>query len=269
MVLALSLVATLAAGDSRTEFLIGRLRADDFRVRTNAALALGASSDEGAVTPLCQALTDESEVVRQAVAAALKRLAKPSALGCLKSRLRAEPTAAVRLQITRAVEAIEAASASGGSGDGSDGASGVTAPRVVPNAKFYVALSPVANATGRPQGEIDRVVLAAIRAKLDALGAYQIAPEKESPEAARAAMKKRKMKGFYLAIGVDKFDYDGGNLRVKVKVAVFSYPGKDLRGEVPAGLTQTGVRPGDKAAEDNLMNMAAGRAAELFAQSFQ
>jgi hypothetical protein len=81
-------------------------------------------------------------------------------------------------------------------------------------------------------------------------------------------MSKRKLKGYYLAVRVEKFDYDGGNLRVRVKVAVFSYPGKDLRGEVPAGLTQTGVRPGDKGAEDNLMQMAAGRAVELFAQNF-
>ena len=268
MVLAVTLLAGLAAGDGRTDFLVGRLHAADFRVRTNAALALGATADEGAVTPLCQALGDDSDVVRQAVAAALKRLAKPSALGCLKSRLSREPAAAVRLQITRAVEAIDAVAAGGGAGDDTTDP-GSSAPRVVPNARFYVALSPVANSTGRPQPEIDRVVLAAIRSKLDALGGYQIAPDHESPDAARAAMKKRKLKGFYLAIGVDRFDYDGGNLRVKVKVAVFSYPGKDLRGEVPAGLTQTGVRPGDKGAEDNLMNMAAGRAAELFAQSFQ
>ncbi len=53
-----------------------------------------------------------------------------------------------------------------------------------------------------------------------------------------------------------------------MKVAVFTYPGKDLRGEVPAGLTQTGVSPGDKAAEDNLLQMAAARAVELFAQNF-
>ena len=53
-----------------------------------------------------------------------------------------------------------------------------------------------------------------------------------------------------------------------MKVAVFTYPGKDLRGEVPAGLTQTGVSPGDKSTEDNLLQMATARAVELFTQNF-
>lgn len=266
-ILALALVglfAPEAAGDGRTDFLVQRLKAEDFRVRTNAALALGATNDDGVVQPLCDALADPSDVVRQAVAAALKRLSKPSSLPCLRARVGAEQTAAVKLQITRAIEAIEA----NGGGDTGGAATPSQAPKVVPGAKFYVALSPVANATGRPQSEIDRVVLGAIRGKLDALGTYQLAPEKESADVARATMSKRKLKGYYLSIGVDKFDYSDGNLRVKVKVAVFTYPGKDLRGEVPAGLTQTGVRPGDKSAEDNLMDMAAGRAIELFAQNF-
>jgi hypothetical protein len=241
---------------------VERLKADDFRVRTNAALALGATNDDGVVQPLCTALADPSEVVRQAVAAALKRLGKSSAIGCLKRRLGAEQTASVKLQIARAIESLE----NGGSGAGGGGQ---TESPSRANAKFYVAISPVSNATGRSQSEIDRVVLSAVRGKLDELGGFQIAPDHETPDAARAAMAKRKLKGFYLSIGVDKFDYSGGNLRVRVKVAVFTYPGKDLRGEVPAGLTQTGVRPGDRAAEDNLLNMAAARAVELFAQNFQ
>src|SRR5262249_55396813 len=79
-----------ATADSRTEFLIERLRSDDSRVRTNAALALGATNDEAAVQPLCGALTDASEVVRQASAVALKRLLRPSAVDCLKRRVSAE-----------------------------------------------------------------------------------------------------------------------------------------------------------------------------------
>ena len=264
--IALTIFAPFAAGDGRTDFLVARLKADDFRVRTNAALALGATNDDGVVQPLCTALADSSEVVRQAAAVALKRLAKSSATGCLKARLGAEQTASVKLQISRAIESLETG---GGGGGGDDAAAVQTAPKVVANAKIYVSISPIANATGRAQGDIDRIVLGAIRTKLESLGTVQIAPAKETPEAARATISKRKLKGFYLAVGVDKFDYSDGNLRVKVKVAVFTYPGKDLRGEVPAGITQSGVRPGDKASEDNLMDMAAARAIELFAQNFQ
>ncbi|MEO6420067.1 MAG: HEAT repeat domain-containing protein, partial [Polyangiaceae bacterium] len=71
------------ADNSRVTFLTERLQSDDFRVRTQAALALGAVDDDGAVTPLCRALSDSSEIVRQISAAALKRLARPAALGCL------------------------------------------------------------------------------------------------------------------------------------------------------------------------------------------
>ena len=249
----------VAGADSRTTFLIGRLQAEDFRVRTNAALALGQTGDESVVTPLCGALDDTSDVVRQAVAVALQRLAKPAAAGCLKDHLATETSDAVKRQITKALEAVQAG--------GSD-SSGSSTPRAVPNAKFYVAISPIANQTGRPDDEIAQVVGPSLRGKLDELGGFQLAPDKESPDQARAAIAKRKLKGFYLAVRVEKFDYSDGNLRVRVKIAVFSYPGKDLRGEVPAGLTQTGVSPGDKAAEDNLLQMAAARAIDLFAQNF-
>jgi len=256
-----------ARAQSRTAYLSDRLKfppvnglSDDFRVRTNAALALGASHDAAALAPLCQGLADPSDVVRQAVAAALARLANAGGLGCLRARLDVEPNAAVKVQIQRTIDALGA----GSPGPGTD-----FVPKNVANARFYVAISSIANRTGRPQGDIDKVVLGAVRGKLDALGNMQIAPIKEAPDAARAAISKRKMKGYYLEVAVEKFDYADGNLRVRVKVAVFDYPGKNLRGEVPAGLTQTGVSPGDRAAEDNLMRMAAERAVELFAQNFQ
>src|SRR5579864_2473211 len=83
-----------AFADGRVQFLSERLKfppaggqPDDFRIRTNAALALGATNDEGAIEPLCGGLSDPSEVVRQASAVALKRLARPSSADCLHKRL--------------------------------------------------------------------------------------------------------------------------------------------------------------------------------------
>ncbi len=266
---ALALLVTLwllawaggASADSRTQFLISRLRADDFRVRTNAALALGASNDDAAAQPLCGALNDSSNVVRQAAAVALKRLNRSSTIACLKARLQVEPSNAVKLQITRALETITPPSNGGGGGGGP--------PAHVANARYYVAVSTVTNHTGRSQADVERIVGSAVRTKLDGLGGYQVAPTHESPSVANAVLKKRNLKGFYLAVSADKFDYSGGNLRVQVRVTVFSYPGRDLRGEIPVHLTQLGVRPGDHGAEDNLMQMAAAHAVELFAQNFQ
>jgi hypothetical protein len=142
-------------------------------------------------------------------------------------------------------------------------------PPTVASAKYYVALSSVTNNTSRSTGDIERVVKDAITTKLVQLGEYQLAPGGESNGAAKAAIAKRKLKGYYLGIGVEKFDYSDGNLRVRVRIAVFSYPGRDLRGEVPAGATLPGARPGDKGAEDQLLSVVAGQAADLFAQNFK
>lgn len=141
LALAMWLPAATAEADSRTSFLISRLHADDFRVRTNAALALGATNDDDAVQPLCGAVSDGNEVVRQAAAAALKRLGKSAALPCLKARLSVEGNADVKLQLTRAIGALE----SGGGGGGP--------PANVANAKFYVSVSITSNSTGHDGGK--------------------------------------------------------------------------------------------------------------------
>jgi hypothetical protein len=259
-------VAPRAGADSRVQFLAERLKyppatgqADDFRVRTNAALALGATNDDAAVEPLCAGLSDPSDVVRQAAAVGLKRLARPRSVDCLRKRVAVESSASVKVEIERAIDAAQAA-AGGGSGD---------TPPAVAGAKYYVSIPPVTNATGRATTDVDRLVRDSVASKLRALGEYQLAPAAESSEAARAIMARRSLKGFYLAVSVEKFDYSDGNLRVRLKIAVFSYPGRDLRGEVPAGATVAGVQPGDRAAEDQLMGVVAARAAELFAQNFR
>jgi hypothetical protein len=257
-----------AAG--RVQFLADRLRfppaegqPDDFRVRTNAALALGATNDGDAVSPLCRGLDDPNDLVRQAVALGLKRLARPSALDCLRRRWAVETMASAKDKIASAIEACEAAAAP---------LATATPPRpdtYVAGAKYYVSISPVANGTARPRNEIETMVRGAIASRLGELGEYQIAPSGESSDAAKAALGKRKLKGFYLSVSLDRFDDAGGALRVRVKIAVFSYPGKDLRGEVPAEASMPGARIGDRSTEDQLIGLVAARAAELFAQNFR
>jgi len=270
--LAFSLVIVLLRptpllAEGRVAFLADRLKyppsaghPDDFRVRTNAALALGATNDDDAVAPLCGGLGDPSEVVRQAVGVALKRLARASSVDCLRRRLAVETNGAVKLQLQRA---LEAAQTSGGS------PSGPAAAPYVAGAKYYVAVSPVTNGSTRATPEVDRVVRDAITAKLTELGEYQLAPLGEGQDAAKAALRERNLKGFYLGVSVEKFDYSGGNLRVRVRITVFSYPGRELRGEVPAAATLPGTLPGDHAAEDQLLGVVAGHGAELFAQNFR
>jgi hypothetical protein len=125
----------------------------------------------------------------------------------------------------------------------------------------------VSHQTPRSQSEIDRVVLGAVKGKLEGTGTCQIAPKNESPDAARGAMQKRKLKGFYLSLAVDKFDYSAGNLKVTVRVVIFTYPGKAMQAMLNKSVTQQGVRPNDKSAEDTLLSMAAQAAVDQFAQN--
>jgi hypothetical protein len=245
------------ADEARLKFLSEKMKDADPRVRTSAALALGQSSEDGAVEPLCTGLSDKEDVVRQASAVAMKRLNRTRSLECLKAREPNETNDAAKIAITRAIESIS----SGGESGGSDPI------KQNPNAKYYIALSSVANQTGRAQTEVDRIVLNAVRQKLDAAGDVQLAPSTESPEKAREVMKSRKLKGFYLSIAVDSFDYSDGNLRVKIKVGVFNYPNKALLGNLEKKLTAQGVSNGDKASEDRLLELAAGLASEQFSQN--
>jgi hypothetical protein len=249
------------ADEARVRFLAEKLKSDDFRVRTNAALALGGTDDDAAVEPLCGALSDSNDVVRQASAVAHKHLNRSGSLGCLKARESVEPNDGVKVQITRAIESISAGSGGDSGGGGDDKI------KENPNAKFYVALSQVANATGRPQTEVESIVLKAFKNQLSGADTIQMAPSTEAPDAARKKISSRKMTGFYLAIAVDRFDYSNGNLRVKVKIGVFSYPGKSLLGNVDKALTKEGVSNGDKDSENQLMDMAASKASEQFVQN--
>ena len=262
VVLLVLLTAGPVLADGRVGFLADRLRypppagdADDFRVRINAALALGASNDEAAVAPLCAGLGDPSDAVRQAVAVAFKRLARSSSLDCMRKRASGEANASVKLQIQRAIEAVEKATAGGG------------ASPDVAGARFYVAIA-VVNETGRPGADIERLVRDAVVSRLAQLGAYQLAPAGESGVAASAVMARRKLRGYSLTVSVEKFDYSDG-LRVRVKLAVSTYPGKDLRGEIPSSATAPGARPGDARAEDRLVTAVAEQATNLFAQTFR
>lgn len=247
-------IAPSARGDGRTSFLIDRLKSDDFRVRAQAALALGATNDDAAVQPLCGALSDSSDVVRQAGAAALKRLGKSSAVGCMRARLAVEPNADVKLQLTRAIESLDSGGGGGGGG----------APRQVANAKFYVSVAVSNNTTGRDGNKI----LGHITSKLDSLGGYQLAPRSESPDAARGVMQRRNLKGYYLSVSAELSDTDRG-LKALVRIAVFSYPNRDLRGEVAPYAIAPGVKKGDIGTEDSLLQAVAERAAEQFSQNFQ
>lgn len=264
----LGLPRDAAAQADRIPFLSEKLRDPDFRVRTNAALALGATSSDSAVDPLCGALGDSVDVVRQASAAGLQRLNRKKGLPCLNERSKVESNDTVRSQIQKAVAALE----SGGIGDGGGGGGAtppsVGAPKDNANAKYYVQIAPITNGTDRNAKEIDALVRAAVMAKLDSLGAYQVAPSSESIDGAKSAMSKRKLKnGFYLTLSVAPVSYSGG-IRASVSVAISSYPGKSLKATL-SGSSQGSGGKGDTANENQVIERATQTAIGTFAQNIE
>jgi len=241
------LAPRLAAADPRTAYLVDQLKSnDDYRVRTQAALALGASADDGAVQPLCDALGADSNVsVRVASAAALGKLGKSAGLPCLKAAEPKESAPAAKSQIQKSIATL----AGGGSG----------APAGVgPDTKYYVAIQ-VTSKSGR---DVDSVVRGAMQAKLQAKKGYAVAPKSETVSQGRDIVKGKGLKGYFLIATVEAPVYEGGNLTQKVRVSLWTYPDKALQAEVAPWRTQTGTSKGDTESENVLMKMCVEEAVD-------
>src|SRR5262245_5603130 len=100
------LITKTSFADDAVDRAAGQLKTgDDFRVRTQAALALGASKSKRAVDHLCRGLEDSSQTVRAASAAALGKL-KMGGEDCLSKRLDGESNEMVKSSIKKALSQI-------------------------------------------------------------------------------------------------------------------------------------------------------------------
>lgn len=249
--LVLALLPSVARADARTGKLVEQLKKnEDYRVRTQAALALGATGDEAAVKPLCDALGDSNVAVKVAAAAALGKLNKPSGVPCLQKAESKESDASVKSQIQKSIASLK-----GG---------GVAAPPPPgPDTKYYVALE-ISNKSGRPEAEIEPMIRAALQAKILSKTGYAVAPKGETVAQGTKIVNGKKLKGFYLIATVEKPIYQGGNLTQVVRVSMWTYPSKALQGEFAPKLTQSGTPTTDTQSENVLMKMCVENAVETF-----
>ncbi len=225
--------------------------AEDFRVRTQAALALGASGDAAAVRPLCDALVkDKIAAVRIAASAALGKLGKSEGTACLKAAKAAEKDPSVSTQIAQSIAKLEA-----GGGD--------APPPPGPGAKYYVAIE-VANKSGKSAAEVETIVRKTLQSKLLGATEFAVAPRTETPAQGKQVVTAKKLKGFYLIATVEAAEYANGNLTQKMKLSIWSYPDKALKGQVSPKLTQTGTPSSDPAAESELIKLCSENAVGNF-----
>jgi len=95
--------------------------------------------------------------------------------------------------------------------------------------------------------------------------AAAIAPSEETAaDAKKVLAAHRSVRAFYLSPKVGPIEYSGDNLKVRVEIAIFTYPDKALVGTFAVPLTQQGVSGKDTGSEDDLVKMAAERAMEKF-----
>ncbi|WP_437818825.1 HEAT repeat domain-containing protein [Sorangium sp. So ce1078] len=246
---------TRSYADQRTSYLAEQLKTnDDYRVRTQAALALGASADDAATKPLCDALTDANTSVRVAAAAALGKLGKPAGLACLQRAEGREQIPAVKSQMQKSIATLS-------SGGGAGGPAAPPPPGA--DTKYYVAIE-ITNKSGRPESEIEPLVRAAMQAKLLAKTGYAVAPKGETLAQGKKILNGKKMKGFYLLATVEPAVYQGGNLTQVVRVSMWTYPSKSLQGEFAPKLTQSGTPKKDVQSENILMKMCVENAIDTF-----
>jgi len=237
----------IAGADVELGVALANLKSTDFRLRTQAALALGASKDAKAVAPLCHTLSDENVSVRAAAAAALGRLT----LGgedCVEARLAQEPNDSVKSALQKALEAL----------DGGE-------PKFTSETHYYLAFGKLTDKSGRAGNELERVVRKAVSGAAGGLPQLVLAPRHEAAPRAKERLAKRpSVKAFYLSPRVAPFEYKEGALTVRLEIAMFSYPERAMVGNFSVRLTQPDVPRPDPSSENELVAMAAERALEKF-----
>jgi hypothetical protein len=244
-------IAGTASADPRTDYFIKQLKtSDDFKVRTQAALALGASGDDAAVDPLCGALADSDNAVKVAAAAALGKLGKSSGVTCLKSARAREKNSDVVAQIDQSIAKL-----TGGGGN--------TPPAVGADTKIYVAIE-ITNKTSRSASEIETLVRNAIQSRILTNKGYAVAPKGETVDAGGKIIKSKNLKGYLVIAAVEAPSYANGNLVVTVNMTMWTFPDKALKAQFAPKFTQENTSSTDTEGENILMKMASEKATDSF-----
>lgn len=129
-------------------------------------------------------------------------------------------------------------------------------------AVIYVLTPKVAaNATGRPDDEIDTVVRYLLRREIDASPDFAVAPfDPAVPPPNAAALGD--LSAISLVVDVGAFEYDSDGLHASVRVRALSYPDGLVLRETSKRVTKTDAKAKSRADEDQLLELAVKLAAE-------
>jgi hypothetical protein len=241
---------SVAFADARTEFLIRMLStSEQFRVRTQAALALGGQQSAPDVTrALTNALSDEHPAVRAASAASLERLKDPTAAPALRAAQN-DSDSSVRQAVRSALQAIASvassapASAASGSSSGSSGsAASSTGP-----ATYYVGVGVPGSQIGLSQPSL-RALRDHVVKEVTQIAGVRLAPENEDQRSAARVIGSAKLVGYFVDSSVTKVEErPDGSVRAQVSVIIGTYPGRDIRAMLSGAATLSGGGAGETA----------------------
>lgn len=259
LALAWSLLSPLAiaAGDTTAQAIRELATNSDFRVRTQAALALGSSSDPKAVEPLCKALRDNKATVRAAAAAALGKLARGGE-DCLTERALKENVDSVKRAIQKAIAAVRG------------GAGGATECAIDAGTRFYISIGKTLDNTQRKSSRVPELVREALAQALLRQKGICVGPDGETKAAYKKRVARRKqIRGILLSPKIQGAEYQGDSVTVRFEIAILTFPEKALKGMIPVKLTQQGAVKKSEQAEDELFRMAVERAVEKLLKNIE
>jgi hypothetical protein len=241
LLLACLLLPTSAVAADRLTELAAKLRGDkDFRVRTQAALALGVSQSDRAVAPLCSGLDDQDQTVRAASAAALGKLRR-GGMDCITRRLATEQHSKVKEMLTKVLHRLQQP----------------LLPTIGPETRYYVAVGPTTNKTPGTDADIEALVREALNKELAKDKTLAVAPSDETETQASALLAKHKgLKSVFIWPKLQATD-ESGSLNLKLSFTLFSYPDKAFKGSLAQSARLPGANSSDLKAVEELMNAAA------------
>jgi hypothetical protein len=235
--------------DARTDYLVRILQtSEEFRVRAQAAIALGGMSPSDPITQaLIRGLSDSDASVRAACAASLERVGDGAAIAALRTAA-SDREASVRSAASRAQRAIETRTRTAANPTTTTTTTTTTAvastTNTTPSAadRYYMGISaPGAQAQG-----LDASVLRSARQlvvrEASSIAGVVIAPEGETSAAANTAIRSRRLTGFSIEASVTEFESSATGTRVKVSIILGTYPGRDMRAILQGSATVPGAQ---------------------------
>jgi hypothetical protein len=236
--------------------------ASDFRVRVQAAFALGNLRDESSIPALSRALGDSNPAVRAAAATAIGRIGSTRGLPALQ-RAQRDSSAAVRLQVERSIEMIRDAGEQHATARPTVGTSARRGTRVTaypaieivpteqsipwPRVRYVVTLGEMENRSGFANEALEGVLRSEVTRQLNVVrGIAVMQSEIYIDDRAEREIRRRRIPNIRLDGNITRVQRQqrGRDLSVRCEISLIllDHAQRSLKGELRGAATGTEPR---------------------------